>query len=308
MRGRRQPVVANEPMVSVPVAYAFMGLTVLLFATAYAGIRFMLDTMDAMPFTSLRLTMAAMALGAMGVLLRIHRPALTDLPRIIAAGLCGFTFYHIALNYGAATISAGQASLLASTIPLWTAFAAWKILGEVVERRHWLGLVVSVVGVAVMTLTPGELSIPFGTLFVLLSAMFGGVNIVLQKSLLSRYRPFDLTVWVILFGSLPLILWMPTQVEAVASLSSTHWAVMLYLSLVPIGIGYWISTIALTALPAYRQSQFLLLVPPVAALVAWLVLGEVPTARMALGGLVVLLGVAVTLRRKPRPAPARAPT
>ena len=119
--------------------------------------------------------------------------------------------------------------------------------------------------------------------------------------MLPRYRPFDLTVWVILFGSLPLIFWMPTQTSALTELTSTHWWVMMYLALVPIGIGYWISTIALTALPAYRQSQFLLLVPPVAALIAWLVLGEVPTLQMLAGGLVVLLGVAATLRRKPRP-------
>ncbi len=282
-----------------------MSATVVIFASAFAGIRYMLNDMAVMPFTALRLTIAVVALVALGAAVGVKRPERSDLGRIVLAGLCGFSGYHVALNFGAALVTAGQAALLVATIPLWTAFGAWKALGEQVAPRHWVGLCVSLAGVAVMSLEPGDLAVPLGSLFVLIAAMCAGANIVMQKALVRRYRAFDLTVMSATVGSLPLILWLPTQGDALAQLDGVHWVVVVYLGLGPITFGYWLSTVALSALPAYRMSQFLLLIPPVASFIAWVALDEVPSGRMIVGGLVVLLGVGVTIRRRKvtRPQP-----
>lgn len=288
----------NSAAVSTPVAYGLMLFTVFIWASSFAGIRYVLDQMEALPFTAVRLAVgcAAMLIGAL--IARVELPRREDLWRVAAAGFLGFTGYHTALNLGAAHITAGQAAFVTATIPIWTAFAAWRFLGEEVSPRHWVGLVVSVVGIGVMSLEPGDLGVPLGSVLVLLAAIFAAGNIVVQKGLVGRYRPFDLTTHVVLLGSLPLVFWLPTQGEAMAAIEPTAWAVIVYLGVFPITLGYWLSTIALKALPAYRTSQFLLLIPPLAAAIAWLALDEVPTARMVTGGLIVLAGVAATIQRK----------
>lgn len=284
--------------VSTTVAYVLMSLTVFIFASAFAGIRYMLDTLDPMTFTGLRLSIAAIGFVVGGLIARVQLLRREDIVRTVIAGLFGFSLYHVTLNFGAMRISAGQAAFVTSTIPLWTAFAAWRVLGEEVSPRHWVGLLVSLMGIGVMSLQPGDMDLGVGSLFVLLAAIFAAANIVLQKDLVSRYAPFGLTAQVALVGSLPMILWMLTKTERLTELTPTHWAVVTYLGLGPIVLGYWLSTIALKALPAYRTSQFLLLISPIAALVAWVALDEVPTAKMLTGGAVVLLGVAITIRRR----------
>ena len=287
-----------ERVLSEAAAYALMLVVVVIFASAFAGIRYMLDRMPALPFTAARLTIASIGMLAVGGLLRVGLPESRDVPRVAAAGLLGFSLYHIALNFGATTITAGQAAFVASTIPIWTAFASWRFLGEQIGWRQWLGLFVSVAGIAVMSLTPEDLAIARGSALVLLAATFAAANIVLQKGLLLRYRATGVAVWVCVLGSLPLIAWLPTQTATLHPLTGRDWTVLSYLGLVPISIGYWVSNFALKALPAFRTAQMLLLLPPIAALIAWLALGEVPTLRLLGGGLVVLVGVAVSVQRR----------
>ena len=48
------------------------------------------------------------------VFVRLDRRA--DLPRLMLLGVLGFAFYHVALNYGEMTVTAGAASV--SGVPL----------------------------------------------------------------------------------------------------------------------------------------------------------------------------------------------
>lgn len=277
-----------------------MGITVFIFASAFAGIRFVLDTLDPMTFTGLRLSVAGVGFVVGAFVARVELPSRADLWRVIVAGLFGFTLYHVSLNFGAMRISAGQAAFVTSTIPIWTAFAAWRMLGEQVSPRHWLGLCVSMAGIGIMSLEPGDAELGIGSVLVLFASIFAAANIVMQKELVERYRPFDLTVHVALIGSAPMFVYTLTRSAQIVELGATQWLVVVYLGLGPIVLGYWLSTIALKALPAYRTAQFLLLISPLAATIAWITLGEVPSARMLVGGLVVLLGVALTIRRRRR--------
>jgi len=67
----------------------------------------------------------------------------------------------------------------------------------------------------------------------------------------------------------------------------------LYLGLGPSLIAYGTYTIVLSRLPAARTANFFYCVPPVASLMGYFWLGEVPTAPGILGGLLALGGVAI---------------
>lgn len=272
-------------------AYALMLLTVVIWASAFAGIRAALTEIDAMSLTVARMTIASLTLGVVGLGLRIRLPRRRDLPIIAAAGLLGFTIYHVALNFGLVHVPAGQASFIIATIPIWTAVLTWRFLGERITPLNWVGMAVGLTGVAWMSLDIRDLDVSYGAMLVLLAALCAAGNITLQKLLLGRYRALEVTLHVMIAGTLPLLVYLPWAAPSLAAMSAQGWWITLYLGVIPIALGYLLGTVALSILPAYRNSQMLLLIPPIAALIAWVWLGEEPTTRLAIGGGLILTGV-----------------
>jgi drug/metabolite transporter (DMT)-like permease len=276
---------------SRPIAYGLLLFTMVIWASAFAGLRFVLRELDPWTMTLLRMLIATGALVGFGVLLKTPLPSRQDLPEVLGAGLLGFTLYHLALNYGLEFVTAGQGAFIISTIPIWTTLLAGKFLDETISARTWAGLILGLAGVAYMSLEPGKLSISHGSFVVLFAAMCAGGNIILQKRLLRRYRALDVSIYACVVGTVPLLVFLPGGWQAIEGLSATGWWVIAYLGVVPIALGYFLSTVALNALPANRTSQMLLLIPPIAAVIAWLTIGEEPGTKLWVGGPLILVGV-----------------
>ena len=88
--------------------------------------------------------------------------------------------------------------------------------------------------------------------------------------------------------------------------------VVIYLGLVPSALGFVLWGFAAARLSTATLTSLLYLVPPVAVLIAWIWLREVPTLVELAGGLLVLCGVVIVTRgsaisstlRRPTPASA----
>jgi drug/metabolite transporter (DMT)-like permease len=97
-------------------------------------------------------------------------PETRDLPAVAAAGFFAFALYNVALNHGQLTVSAGAASLIVASIPLFTSLLAVVFLGEHLGLRGWSGLAVGFCGVALITLgEEGGFGVNRGAFFLLLS-------------------------------------------------------------------------------------------------------------------------------------------
>lgn len=279
------------PLRRLALAYVLLFATMAIWGSAFAGIRYTLREISPLTLTAARLAIAGVLMLAVGVARRTPLPARGDRLQVIAAALLGFTIYHLLLNVGADYISAGQASFIVATTPIWTAVLASQFLGERVSLQAWVGLLISMAGMAYMSLGAGDLSVGVGSLLVLVSALCAAGNVVLSKSLLSRYRPLDFSIYTTVIGAIPLLVYGPWAVPELAAMSPLAWVVLLYLGAVPIALGYWLSNVALSILPASRTSQMLLLVPPMAAVIAWLFIDEAPDERLLVGGPLILVGV-----------------
>lgn len=278
---------------ALTMAYGLLLITMVIWASAFAGLRRVLQETDALSLTTARMLIAALSLVIAGALAGVKMPRREDLSLITVAGLSGFTLYHAALNLGLEHVTAGQASFIAATTPLWTAVLAWKYLGERLTGAGLLGLVLSVAGVGYLSLEQGDVAFEGGALLVLSAAVAAAVNLAIQKRLLERYNPLEVSVHVTAFGALPFLFYLPFCVDALGGLSHEAWGVTLWLGVGPIGLGYVLSTIALKLLPATRSAQMMLLMPPIAALIAWLWIGEQPQLRLLIGGAMILAGVSL---------------
>ena len=99
-------------------------VTIVLWASAFAGIRAGLADFSPAHLTLYRFLVACAALGLYAVVARLRPPPWRDLARILGLSLLGITTYHLALNFGEISVPAGTASLIIAAGPVITALLA----------------------------------------------------------------------------------------------------------------------------------------------------------------------------------------
>ena len=131
-------------------------VTIVFWSSAFAGIRSALQNYSPFHLALLRFLIASGVLVVYSVVKKVQFPNLRDIPKIMFLGFLGVTVYHIALNYGEISVTAGAASLLIASTPAITALFAVIFFNESMNRLGWLGIVTSFFGVVLVTLGEGH--------------------------------------------------------------------------------------------------------------------------------------------------------
>jgi len=105
-----------KPLLDTRVLLA-LGATVFFWASAYAGIRASLEAFGPGQVALARLLVASVVLVLYALVKRLRLPETKDLPATLISGFLAFAVYHVALNYGEITVSAGAAGVLIATAP-----------------------------------------------------------------------------------------------------------------------------------------------------------------------------------------------
>jgi drug/metabolite transporter (DMT)-like permease len=299
---------ATEPPVrglAWPVVLA-LATTLLLWASAFVGIRYAVREYNAGGLALLRNSITAFAMLCIALVSRqqtLKPPRLRDLGMLFAAGAIGIALYQVALISGERSVDAGTASLIINTSPIFTALFALAALGEHPGLRGWAGLLLGFVGAALLiTGGHGGASLERGALFVLLASVGQAASFVIQKPLLARFGPFMVTAWAALFGVLCLLPYAPAMLQGIEHAGTSATLAAVYLGLFPAAIGNLTWAYALSRLPAGRAAAALYLIAPIATLISWLLLDERPTLQALLGGAVVI-GSLVLVNMRNRASP-----
>ncbi|MBZ6077176.1 DMT family transporter [Microvirga puerhi] len=274
-------------------------VTILAWASAFPAIRAGLQAFGPVELGALRFAIAGLPAAIFLVVTRPAWPTLSDFLRLATGGVLFVGLYTALLNMGEMTVSAGAASFIINVNPIITAGLAMMVLGERFGLRAWAGTALSFLGIGLIALGEGQgLRLDTGALLILGAAFCTSISTVVQKPLFSRHRPLTVSAWNMVLGALVLAPWLPQGVTEWSQASPTGTFAVVYLGLVPSLIAYGTWAIALSRLPASRASNFMYCVPPVATLLGFLWLSEVPTALGAVGGAMALLGVAVVNWRR----------
>lgn len=222
---------------------------------------------------------------------------------ILRLGLVGWAVYQTAFVIGLNNTTAGSAAIIMASVPLWTALFALTMRIEKLNRVVWLGLVFSIVGTAVVVLT-GEEDIAlssefmFGNMVVVSAAMLWGGYTALTKTMVDRVSPLGLTV-LALIVSLPVFV-----VVSIPYLGSTEWSevtLLIWVALLfsgslstGIAVAFWNN--AIKVMGASHTAAFNNVVPIVALVSSFFLLGEPILFGQILGGSMTIGGLIIMRR------------
>lgn len=273
-------------------------VTLVFWASAFSGIRAGLKAFSPGHLALYRFGVASLTLLGYLFMARVPVPPARDLLRIGLLSTAGISLYHALLNYGQLTVPAGTASLIVAAGPVITALLASRFAGETLRPLGWVGTGISLAGVALIVLGRGQdVEFTRGALLVLAAAFFTSLYFVFQKPLLARMQPLHFTVWSLLLGTLPLLVFLPgLGAELRAAPLSAHLAVV-YLGVFPSALAYVTWTYAISRVGASTTSSFLFVSPVLAILIAWALLGESLKPVTLIGGLIAVAGVVLVNTR-----------
>jgi drug/metabolite transporter (DMT)-like permease len=275
---------------------AAAGVTVVLWASAFVGIRAAGEDLSAGPLTLGRLLVGATVLGALVALRRDALPPRADVPRLLACGLLWLGAYNVLLNAAEQRIDAGTAAMLVNVGPIFLAVLAGVLLHEGFPRSLVTGCAIAFAGAIVIGLATSERGADAGlgaAMCVAAAAAYAG-GVVAQKPLLERTSGLQVTFLACLVGVAACLPFAPALVRELGDAQASSVAWTAYLGVFPTAIGFTTWAYALKRTSAGKMGATTYLVPPIAVLLGWAILGETPPALALAGGLLCLAGVAVT--------------
>lgn len=208
-------------------------------------------------------------------------------------GIIGVAFASVSFQYALKYAGAGVVAAVYGTSPLMVLVLSSVFLGDPLTRPRLLGVLTGFAGIVVLSLSePSAIFSLTGLAFAISTVAAFAVFTILVKSLAGHYAGLPLISLCALFGSVYLIpfVWWEADLSTLAELPEI-WPRVLYLGVLTTGVPYLLYFTGVDKIDATEASSMILLKPPLAACLAWLVLGEPITWNLAVAIVLVLAGL-----------------
>lgn len=293
---------ATDPMATVDwIALGAALVTVVLWASAFVGIRAVADDLSPGALAFGRLLVGSVALGAFAAWRRGPLPRGRDLVLVVAAGVLWFGAYNVALNAAEQLVDAGTAAMLVSVGPLLIVLLAGITLREGFPQRLVIGSAVAFAGAIVIGLATSSASdqpgVGWGIALCLVAALAYAAGVTLEKPVLARVSALNVTFLACAVGTVVTAPFAPLLIEELGRGPVSAMAWLVYLGLFPTAVAFTTWAFALGRTSAGRLGSTSYLVAPIAIGLGWLVLGEVPPALALAGGAASIAGVIIARSR-----------
>jgi len=278
-------------------------VTVTLWGSSFVAIRDAGQTLSPGSLALGRLLVSLIVLGVVASVRREPLPERRDLVGIAAFGVLFLGVYSVTLNAAERRVDAGTAAMLINVGPVLIAIGAGVFLNEGFPRRLFGGCAVAFSGCVLIGLASTKSSSRAGVgLALLIAAAFAyAAAVVIQKPVLARVSPLQVTLLGCAAATVACLPFAPTLIGELDDAGATAIGWIVYLGAAPTALGFATWAYALRRTSAGRLASLAFLIPVVAILLGWALLGETPPWLAAVGGAICLAGVYLA-RRPDAPA------
>ena len=271
--------------------WVFALFTVLLWALASVLIRLVFSTFSAFELTAARSLISGVILLVVCIIKKLPPPKLRDLPIFFVAGAFGFSFSSVVNNFGLAVVTAATANVALAATPIFTALIARFFLKERIRPLGWVFTGVSFVGILILVLWNGALSINAGVLWILLAAITLSIYNLMQRKLTKRYSALQSCTYCFLASAIQMSPFLPSAFRNMVSAAPIVLLVFIFLMLAA-SVSYlaWSKAFAIAKRTA-DVSNFMYLPPFIGAILAFAIFRELPDWGTVIGGVIILFGL-----------------
>lgn len=266
--------------------------TVVIWASAFIAIREGVREYHAGSFALLRLLVGA---TCMTLLYAIKAPKhfISFKDKLIAMllGAIGTGAYHVFLNLGEKTVTAGIASFIIAQAPILIALFSVIFLREKIHKLGWIGLFISILGIAIIAEAElRQATLDLGVFYILISTVTNCIYVMNVKNLLLRMGTLYMTTFVMIGGAISTMFFLPDLIKDLNTASKTATYAAIYLGIFPTAVAYLTYNYALSHMTRTTAVSWIYAMPLITILMGWLWLGELPTSIAFIGGLLALSG------------------
>lgn len=257
--------------------------------------RWAAESLTAYEIAAGRLLLAGCMVLSVALVRREARPSVYAWPMLIVVGLVA------ALHFGAYIASLEFTTIAHSlaivyTAPIFSALLSWRILGEALRPHQWLGVVIAVVGVAIMAGFEPQFDgrMLIGDMLALVSAVTFAIYSIAGRRQRQRMSLLIYAGAVYLIGGL----WLTPL--AALNFSSGGYTLPAVLSVValaalPLGLGHTLYNAALRRMRATTVNLVATQEVTGGVLLGALLLNEIPSPLTLVGIAVTLCGIILVL-------------
>lgn len=289
-----------SPRASRATELALVAMAV-IWGVNFSVVKYGTQMMSPIAFNTLRMLLGCAVLLMIAYARPGRRPSVADRNRLLALGVLGHCVYQLLFVMGLSMTRAGTASLVVAASPAVVAIVARAFGHERLPMKAVAGIALSIAGVVLVvggTLSADGTSHLIGDLLILGAVVVWAFYTTGLVPLAQRVEPAQVAAWTLVGGVTPLALLatpalLSTEWGAVAPLT---WGAIAYSGLLAMVVAYLIWYHGVREIGPTRTAMFANLQPIVAVLVAWAMLGEVPTIFQGAGATAVLGGLYLARR------------
>jgi len=243
----------------------------------------------------------------------LRLPTKGEWKRVWWIGFFSAFVYQVFFMFGMKYTAAGDASLMITFNPLFTALLAIPFLGEKMDKKLFIGILSAFSGVLILYFHSPNVDIPawsrtLGDVLIMFAALTWATSAILMKKAMASpapdakepLSPLELTIWASVVGLGVLTPWaaIETIQFGVPHISSGVWISILFLAILSTVLAYVWFAEGINTIGAGKAALYVYLIPVFGILSGWLLIDEKLGWSLLISFLLIVGGVALAQSEK----------
>lgn len=277
---------------------------ILLWSTSFVATKIAYASFPPLTLGACRFFLASLVLGTAVLAKREFTvPSRRDTGLLALSGLLGITLYFAMENVGVSLTSASNAALIVASYPAITVVLERLCYGTRFSAGKAAGIVLAAFGVYCISVagnsaaTGGDRQLLGNIILAATGIVWAFYNFVV-RSVVNKYPPLTVSLYQTVAGFVAFIPLALLETPEWRMPTAASWGTLVYLGLLCSVVAFMLYNYGLRKLSAGTAVMLMNLVPVFGVLFSVLLLGEEVHMRQLAGGLVVIAGVALTVRAR----------
>lgn len=290
---------ARSPWPGVWLTDATLMLMALIWGVNFVVVKYATGILPPLAFNAVRVSLAAATLLLVASFGSRPWPTRRQALALMGLGVLGNGLYQMLFIEGISLTRAGDAALLIAATPAFIALLGRFRGVERIGGRGWVGILMSIVGIGLVSgaaMLADTSSVILGDMLILGAALCWATYTVMLKPHMQGVDGVKLAALTMLGGALALgvIGWRTVLSTPWGDAPPAAWWAMAYSAIGALVIAYLIWYRGVRIIGPTRTAMYSNLQPVFAVIVAWIVLGELPTVWQGVGAASIMSGLLLT--------------